>query len=93
MNIRLLATLALLSVGLSGCAIDPYALSGTNWYPQNSGSAYYQSPAPNYWAAPTYGAWQPSLSGNPYRAREEGHPSHRPHHDQDEGNARHSGRH
>ncbi|CAA7617820.1 exported hypothetical protein [Candidatus Terasakiella magnetica] len=91
MNIRLLATLALLSVGLSGCAIDPYALSGINWYPQNSGSAYYQPAAPNYWGTPAYSAWQPSLSGTPYH-REEARRPHRPH-DQDERNNHHSGWH
>ena len=55
MKIRLLATVALLSVGLSGCVIDPYTLGGSNWSsPDYSSGAYYQ-PAPTYWVtSPTY---------------------------------------
>ncbi len=95
MKIRLLATVALLSVGLSGCVIAPYAMSGPTWSSPDYGGAYYQ-PAPTYWVtSPTY-VVRPAPPPRPHY-REEGvpHPqqaaAHHPdrHHEQDERSERH----
>jgi len=50
MKIRLLATVAALSSGLTGCVLDPYALNGTDWF-QPSSATYWSEPAPVgvYW--------------------------------------------
>ena len=89
MKIRLLATVALLSVGLSGCVIDPYAMSGPTWSSPDYGGAYYQ-PAPAYWvAAPTYVVRQAPPPRTYYR--EEGRP-HRDHDQDDRGEHHFTGR-
>ncbi|MBI3444126.1 MAG: hypothetical protein HY055_01860 [Magnetospirillum sp.] len=42
MKIRLVAALAVLSVSLAGCVLDPYAMGDLNRYPQSSGYGYQQ---------------------------------------------------
>lgn len=79
MKIRMLATAALLSAGLSGCTLAPYALSAASWSPQESGMAYYQ-PAPTYWVTPSYNVWQAPQPQSYYRPVD----VRRPHRDHDQ---------
>jgi len=59
MNLRLLTTAALLSIGLSGCAIDPYAMNGIGWYQPPGGDPYYHQ---------TYASWMPPAYHSPRQA-------------------------
>jgi hypothetical protein len=86
MKIRLLATVALLSVGLSGCVIDPYTMGGTNWSSPDYGSGAYYQPAPNYWVtSPTYVVRRPApvVAAPRVYVREESRPYHDRDHDRD----------